>query len=297
MAGSQKEKPEKQELVTDQVTNQEDNFKENQGENPEDKVDILLDLGNGLFIVQGAIDDLREQDINAHTMPAQMFRQLTDNIQERGLMESLPFCALTEKYIEIVSGAHRKRAAKAAGLERIYYILDMSGLTRDEILSKQLAHNSINGTDDPQILKQIYESIEDAEAKIRAYIDPKALEIPAPDSIPITDILAASANFKTVMFTFLPHQWDNFEKVVESISKEVDVVGVSDIAHFDKFKETLKRVKEIENIISVGMIVSKMCDIVNDVYDQSEAEIPNNGSQEDKESQEKDPGTAGTAEI
>ncbi len=274
MANSNKAEPENNEQATDQVLDPE-----NKAEILE-RMDILLELGSGLYIVQGCIDDLREQDINAHTMPAQMFRQLADNIQDRGIMESLPFCALIDNHIEIVSGHHRKRAAKTAGLEKIFYILDMSGLSRDEIMSKQLAHNSINGADDPQILKQIYDQIQNAEAKIRAFIDPKALEIPVPESIPITDILAVGAEFRTIMFTFLPHQYDNFEKVTQSISKEVDVIGVSDIAHFDKFKDVLKKVKEFENIISVGMIISKMCDIVNDHYTRLESEISDDSEKE-----------------
>jgi hypothetical protein len=85
------------------------------------------------------------------------------------------------------------------------------------------------------------------------------------------------------MFTFLPHQYDNFEKVTESVSKEVDVIGISDIAHFDKFKDVLKKVKEFENIISVGMIISKMCDIVNAHYTQLESEISDETSEKEKE--------------
>jgi hypothetical protein len=228
--------------------------------------EILLDLGNNLCIARVAIDDLREQDINAHTMPAQMFRQLADNITNRGALESLPFCALTKKHIEIVSGHHRKRAASAAGLTHIIVLLDTSGLTRDQIRAKQLAHNSINGTDDPQIIKQIYDMIADAEAKIEAFIDPKALDIPKPDSIPITDLLGSDLDHRTMMFVFLHHQHENFEKVIELISKDVDEVGVADIIHFDKFRDTLKQVKDIENVRAVGMVISKMCDIVIEHY-------------------------------
>ncbi|MCK4815125.1 ParB-like nuclease domain-containing protein [bacterium] len=247
---------------------------------PEDKVDVLLDLGNGLFIVKGDIDDLREQDINAHTMPAQMFMQLADNIQDRGALESLPYCALTEKYIEIVSGHHRKRAAKAAGLQEIYYILDMSGLSREEIRSKQLAHNSLFGKDDPQIIKQIYKQIQSAEAKIRAYIDPVALEIPQPEKIPVTNILAAETNYRTVMFMFLPHQQEKFDKMVNLISKEVDLLGVADIEHFEEFKDTVQKVKETDTIISVGMIISRMCEIVNKHYEDTDEEQEDSSKEE-----------------
>lgn len=237
-----------------------------------------MDLGKGLFIVKGDIDDLREQDINAHTMPAQMFMQLADNIQDRGIMESLPYCALTENYIEIVSGHHRKRAAKAAGLQKIHYILDMSGLSREQIQSKQLSHNSLSGVDDPQILKRIYDQITSAEEKMRAFIDPVAMEIPHPETVPVTNILATELDYRTVMFMFLPHQQKSFDKAVESISNEVDMLGVGDLDYFDEFKETVQKVKDIDLILSVGMIVAKMCEIVNEHYKEIEEDLVEDAS-------------------
>ena len=264
----------------DQGTDQKNNPEEEPELKLEDKVKILLDLGKGLFIVEGDIDDLREQDTNAHTMPAQMYMQLADNIMERGVLESLPLCALTEKYIEIISGHHRKRAAKTAGLQRIHYILDMSGLTREEIQSKQLAHNSLFGVDDPQIVKQIFEQIKSAEAKIRAYIDPVALNIPQPEKISVTNILAAETNYKTVMFMFLSHQLESFDKMVNLISKEVDLLGVAELDYFDDFQNTVQKVKDTDTIISVGMIISRMCEIVNKHYEDTDAEIKEDDTKE-----------------
>lgn len=72
---------------------------------------------------------LREQDLNARTMPREKFNQLVENVKRRGQLEELPYCAETEKGIEIVSGHHRVRAAKNAGLETIPVLLDRSGLS------------------------------------------------------------------------------------------------------------------------------------------------------------------------
>ena len=62
----------------------------------------LADLGSGLIIARVRISDIKEQDINARIMKAEMFKQLVDNIKKRGQLESLPLCALMEK-IEIIS--------------------------------------------------------------------------------------------------------------------------------------------------------------------------------------------------
>lgn len=78
----------------------------------EDKYEKCLELGNGLEIWKVNIEDLKEQDVNARYMKAEMFERLTENIKGDGRLESLPFCALTDKGIEIVSGHHRIRAVR-----------------------------------------------------------------------------------------------------------------------------------------------------------------------------------------
>ena len=83
------------------------------------------------------------------------------------------------------------------------------------------------------------------------------------------------------MFTFLPHQLENFDDVVEAISTEIDVVDVSEIAHFEKFKDTLNKVKDIDDVRAVGMVISKMCDIVLEHYkDIMEERVDEDGAEE-----------------
>ena len=102
----------------------------------------LADLGSGLIIARVKVADVREQDINARIMKPEMMKQLTDNIRKRGQLESLPYCALTDK-IEIISGHHRFRAAREAGMKEVIVILDISGLNRSQIAAKQIPHNAI----------------------------------------------------------------------------------------------------------------------------------------------------------
>ena len=84
----------------------------------------MLELGHGLIIAKVPLTSLREQDINARIMKNEMQKQLTDNIRKRGQLESLPFCALVDGKIEIISGHHRIRSAKDSGvINEIYVIL------------------------------------------------------------------------------------------------------------------------------------------------------------------------------
>ena len=79
----------------------------------------MLELGHGLIVAKVPFTSLREQDINARIMKNEMQKQLTDNIRKRGQLESMPFCALIDGKIEIISGHHRIRSAKDSGVKRL----------------------------------------------------------------------------------------------------------------------------------------------------------------------------------
>src|SRR5438094_1885594 len=143
---------------------------------------------------------LREQYVNARSMPKAMFERLSQTIGRDKRLESLPLCAKTERGLELISGHHRTRAATAAGLTEMFTLVDVTGLSRSQIAAKQLAHNAIEGTDNEQLLAEIYQQIEDAEAKLEAFID-QNLDIPLP-KVKI-DGLDVDIDFKTVLLIFL----------------------------------------------------------------------------------------------
>jgi len=199
-------------------------------------------------------------------MSPMAFKQLSANIGHRGALESLPFCAETKRGFEIVSGHHRIRSARAAGVFCIHFILDRSGLTRDQITAKQLAHNSIGGIDDQQVLKELYDSIKDAEARIEAFLDPADFE-PKLESVTIGDI-ETDIEFKQISFLFLAHQLESFDDAANEIEKDTEMVGIADLEKYEQIKEAIHRVREIDDIRAVGMIISRMSDIVKEYYDE-----------------------------
>ena len=225
-----------------------------------------------MLIKQVHINSLREQDINPRILPNTAMRQLIKNIGNRGMLESLPYCVQAEKGIEIVSGHHRVRAARAADLAEIYILLDTSGLSRDEIKAKQIAHNTISGFDDPELLIELYNSINSAEARLEAYVDEVALMAQLDTAhITIGDI-ETDINFRIVSFLFLPHQLEKFEEVISIIDPDSELIAISELTYFENFKQTLTKIRECEDIRSVGMIISKMCDIVLDYYAKQKKE-------------------------
>ena len=130
----------------------------------------IYDMGTGLIIAKVQIDKVREQDINARIMKKEMQDQLTANIKNRGQLESLPLLAEKDGVLEIVSGHHRIKSARAAGMKEIIAIIDVSGLSRSKIASKQLAHNAISGFDDPSVLREICKMLDDVDDMLESFI-------------------------------------------------------------------------------------------------------------------------------
>lgn len=121
----------------------------------EPDIRIIHDMGSGLVIAKVPLDKVKEQDINARIMKNEMQDQLTANIKKRGQLESLPLFVLVDGKLEIISGHHRVKSARAAEMKEIIAIVDVSGLSRSKIAAKQLAHNAISGFDDDSTLREI----------------------------------------------------------------------------------------------------------------------------------------------
>lgn len=219
----------------------------------------VLDLGSGLKICKVNIEELREQDLNARVMNADMFNRLASNIKKDNRLESLPFVAETENGLEIVSGHHRVRACRTAGVTDIFVILDDTGLDRDSIRAKQLAHNSLQGEDNKQIVREIYEMIEDAEKKLEAYISPELND--ELDKLAIKDIVF-DVDIKTILVTFLSYELDTFERCAKKLNESYSELYVADIENIKLFTECVKRVNKEYDIRAMNTALTKMAEIV-----------------------------------
>lgn len=220
----------------------------------------IADMGSGLIIAKVSANCIREQDINARIMKNEMQRQLTDNIKKRGQLESLPFCALTENgtRIEIVSGHHRIRSGKDAGIKEFYIILDISGLNRSKIVAKQIAHNAISGFDDQSTLKELAKMLEDVDDMIESYAGKEILAEPTAE---LEKYLSPSVEFdwKNMVFTFLPHQVEDLQKLIDVLDKSnPDFVGVADLEAYKPLLETLAKYQQFSNVKNTGAAIHAM---------------------------------------
>ena len=237
--------------------------------------ETIADMGSGLLIAKIKLADIREQDLNARIMKTEMQKQLTDNIKKRGQLESLPFCALIEGRIEVISGHHRLRSAKDAGLTEVFVILDVSSLRRSQVASKQIAHNAINGFDDQSTLREIAKMIDDVDDMLESYIGKEIIGEPMAE---LEKLIAPKVEFawKNVTFTFLPHQLKDLDKLLNVLgSLKPDFLGVADIDQHEEFIETVTKYQQFANVKNTGAAIHAMIrateQIFEDVhYDDSE---------------------------
>jgi ParB-like chromosome segregation protein Spo0J len=184
--------------------------------------DMVFGPGSRLKLEYVNFAECREQDINANVMPTGMFNQLVANIKKSGMPETIPLMATrsdSPEDIEIVSGHHRTRASMQAGIEGGLAFV-YRGLTNSEIRAKQLAHNSLNGTSDPEIVREIFAQITDVEDKIESFIDPNAFDdIPEAIGFDMVDI-DPLADAKTVTVVFMPTQLSDFSTAIDLLSSQ-----------------------------------------------------------------------------
>lgn len=245
------------------------------------KAEKKLDLGNGLSIWLVHIDALREQDLNARVMDDATFRALVENIKADQRLESLPLTTLKtnqagNEEFHVISEHHKTRAARAAQLTELYVMVFNEAPDDNFVKAKQLAHNAIQGQDDPQKLKEIFDSIDDLRARIAAAIRPEDLRFEA-DRVKSED-LAIRLDFELLNLLFLRPQKESFEDMLKLLIADTgENVLVAEFPAFEKFKKAALKVSRSENIRNVTAIVYRMSQIVRDYYAKIEAEGGDDG--------------------
>lgn len=228
---------------------------------------VIHDMGSGLLIVKIPLDVVVEQDVNARIMKNEMQDQLTANIAKRGQLESLPYLTEDGNKVRIISGHHRIKSARQAGIKEIYAILDVSGLTRSQEAAKQLAHNAISGFDDQSTLKEIVKMISDVDDMLESYVGKDILAEPMAEFDKLISP-AVQFDFRTLVFAFLPHQLQNLELLAKELEKAgPEIVGVAEYEQGKRFVETLSKYQQFQDVRNLGAAISSMIEAANEKMD------------------------------
>jgi hypothetical protein len=147
-----------------------------------------------------------------------------------------------------VSGNHRTKAAKEAGVEQIIVMIPDREITKDREKAIALSHNAIDGEDDPLLLKKMYEEIEELDEKLYAGIDmDKTKQILG--KVELDNFSGIRIDYVPVNLLFLPEEIGLIESVLEDVEQmfwrdETFVLKMKDYEKFLKIiSQTAKRLK------------------------------------------------------
>ena len=207
---------------------------------------------------------------NARFMTNDTFMQLVSNIKRDGQLSSVPFVVEKENgRFVVVSGNHRVQAAKQAGLVKanVMYVHE-DNITNDEIRAIQLSHNSIEGQDDPEILRQLLDEIQDVAMKEYAHISREILdgagdlnytiELPNNEMVPVTLMFVDASK---VQFDELMEKLDTFTP------RELENMTIMDREYLTRLNEVSNKVQQKYKIKAQALSICKMVELVNLMLD------------------------------
>jgi len=236
--------------------------------------ELLFTLeGQGLELWRTHLEHVAEQERNAQVMPPEMLERLAETIRRDGRLESIPFVVRRdtpagEVRFEMVSGHHRLRAARAAGLESIVVLADPAPLGRSQVVAKQLAHNQLAGTPDPRIVAEMFAEIETLEDALEAYVDPEQLAAFIDNAVPMNELEEPEPEWHLVDIAFLPAQFSEFTRLLDRLQGGEEMLCLSDMTGFAEFQKLVVRIKGLEDIRNVSGQLVRICELAHERLDE-----------------------------
>ncbi|AYD87306.1 ParB-like nuclease domain protein [Microbacterium phage ValentiniPuff] len=232
------------------------------------QVNDRMDIGDGIAVVRVQASHLREQDINAQQMDPTMFARLVENIRQRGALESLPYCHQPNGVgpISIISGHHRAKAARAAGLTEFPVLLDTTDMPRSLIRAKQIAHNQLSGSPDEEILRRMIDEIDSAEDLLMTGLDVDLLPTIDGES-PTLNLPHLEFDWREVSLMFLPEQLDRLAELVGRLGSNPSLVGVAALEQFAPFSQAVVDYSKQVNVKNLAMAIDMLTRIALEQLD------------------------------
>jgi hypothetical protein len=211
-------------------------------------LNLLNEKLGGLFpyrLEMAAPGELKLLEKNARYMKAEQFQNLVENVKKDGNLSSLPLCYREKDgKLRVLSGNHRVMAARQAGVEQVLVLVIGEEKEADERLAIQLSHNAIAGQDDLVILKELWESIKDVQARMYAGLDSDTLK--ALEGIQFAAISEQRLRYKLTNFLFLPEELEDLDQLLKetAVAFAGDEVYLAHLNTYDAFFELIVRIKK-----------------------------------------------------
>lgn len=220
--------------------------------NPTAKTDALETVNRSV-----RPSELKLLDKNAHFMSEQVFKQLCDNIRRDGCLTSAPLVAMVEGKLLVLSGNHRVKASLAVGLAEIPVIEVLGELSPSRLVGIQLSHNALNGDDDTNILRELYDSLDLIEQRYSGLTDEDLGVLNDPD---LQKLSVGMPAYEEIMVSFLPEDLTEFNDNLEKLKKKSEKYPAywAKFSDYQTFFEGVFAVKDAEKIGNDGVALLVM---------------------------------------
>jgi len=211
------------------------------------------------------VEEIDFLEKNARFMTKEQFAALTHNVKADGGLTSIPLCYKQENgRLLVLSGNHRIKASIEAGSREFLVLLIDKPMTKQQLVAIQLSHNSIEGQDDEQILKELWQQIDDLDASIYAGLSTELVE-----KLNSTDFITISEQrvlFKEITFLFLPEEIEEMKSICEGIleSAKSKEIFAGRITEYADILEGIIAVKQNQKIINSTLALFGMARVVRE---------------------------------
>jgi hypothetical protein len=214
--------------------------------------------------VRRKLTELKPLEENARFMPPEEFANLVENLRADGKLTSTPLIYRDK----ILSGNHRTGAAIKAGIDEADCLEILTEISEERQVAIQLAHNAINGTDDPNILAKLYTKV--GSLNLRKYTGVSE------DMLAVNEQTMASLGmlrpkYEELVIVFLPEEKGAFLELLQRLqnakAKQRDTV-VANADDFDALFAAIVRVKREKKIINNAVAIRALAELAVRQLDQ-----------------------------
>jgi len=206
-----------------------------------------------------SVNELVYLEKNANVMDDKVLQRLKENIEHDGILTQLPFVhRLPSGKYEIISGNHRIKAAKEAGLSEVLCMVCEVTLPEDEKLRIQISHNTIKGEHNELVLRELLSEIVDVDS-LRlsgADFDTSTLDW---EKVDFKSIDSNALDIRFVVLYFTNPDRRELDRLISEIDEHLTGTSTVYLAQHKAFKgfiEAITGVKREANIINSATALS-----------------------------------------
>lgn len=217
---------------------------------------------------------------NARYMKKETFDQLSDNLSRDGMMTSIPLChpiaervdwqECPEQDLEVLSGNHRVKGASRSGLQQIV-VLVIPHQDDEQKVAIQLSHNSISGSDDQQILAELWSELRSIDAKLYSGLDSETIN--ELEKIKFHGFTAEPVRTEKVVLWFLPEEVEDLDRMLTACAEilAADRAYMAPLERYGKLFAAIAATKKRENIKNTAVAFMRLIDLVHEANERAES--------------------------